>query len=81
MRIVIVTTFMALFFIGCGEKTIEDLPEVNDENCKHENILKIKNKKLQQEYSGLCLRRSSFRSKITGGSNKSWTIRGPVEEE
>lgn len=43
---------------GCDNKQATvPMPEVNDENCKHENIVKIENKGVQQAFSSLCLRR------------------------
>ena len=38
-----------------------ELPEVNDENCQDNNILKITDKKIREEFSGLCIRRGSFK--------------------
>jgi entry exclusion lipoprotein TrbK len=37
------------------------LPEVNDENCKPENIAKL-DKSVQQAFSSLCLRRGRFQA-------------------
>ncbi len=43
---------------SCDNKpATASMPEVNDENCKHENIAKIENKGVQQSFSSLCLRR------------------------
>lgn len=36
------------------------LPVVNDENCKTENIKKIKDKEAQEAFAGLCIRRGDF---------------------
>lgn len=45
---------------GCDSPAPEvALPEVNDENCKHENIVKL-DKSVQKEFSSLCLRRGDF---------------------
>lgn len=37
------------------------LPEVNHENCKLENIQKITDRHIQEEFSGLCLRRVDYK--------------------
>ena len=34
--------------------------EVNDENCKFENIKKIEDKPAREEFAGLCFRRGTF---------------------
>lgn len=48
---------VAALVAGCGKQA---MPEVNDENCEH--IAKIiKDKEMQQEFSGLCLRRGTFK--------------------
>lgn len=36
-----------------------ELPEVNEENCKHENIKQLP-EHIQLEFSALCLRRGEF---------------------
>jgi entry exclusion lipoprotein TrbK len=36
------------------------IPEVNDENCMDKNIVKITDKKVREEFAGLCIRRGSF---------------------
>ena len=43
------------------ETTKMEMPIVNDENCKHEEILKIKDKEMQQEFGSLCSRLSRFK--------------------
>lgn len=48
----------ALLLTGCDEPV--EMPEVNDANCQHEAILKLP-KSIQQEFSGLCLRRGEFK--------------------
>ncbi|MDC4516604.1 entry exclusion lipoprotein TrbK [Acinetobacter baumannii] len=47
-------------FLACSEK----IPEVNDENCKSENIEKIKDDTLRAEFSTKCFR--SGEVKATG---------------
>lgn len=60
-----VIALLGFFLTGCFE---EEMPEVNNENCKTENILKIKSKSLQQEFSSQCLRRGEFKA----SPEKSW---------
>lgn len=53
-----VAALVAALVAGCdNEPAKQAIPEVNDENCKHENIAKIADKGMQQEFSSLCLRR------------------------
>jgi entry exclusion lipoprotein TrbK len=42
--------------------------EVNDENCKLENIKKIEDKHAREEFAGLCFRRGTF----VPSEKKSW---------
>ena len=50
-----------------------ELPEVNDENCKTENIMKIENIEKRQEMGSACFRRTDKPNPITGnGKPKSW---------
>ena len=42
--------------------------EVNDENCKLENIKKIENKSAREEFAGLCFHRGTF----VPSEKKSW---------
>lgn len=44
---------------GCFD---EKMPEVNDINCQHENVLKIKNKSMQKEFVSRCLRAGEFKA-------------------
>lgn len=53
---------LAVLVAGCGNKpALQAMPEVSDENCKHENIQKIEDKGMQQEFAGKCLRRGTFK--------------------
>ncbi|EDC6278205.1 entry exclusion lipoprotein TrbK [Escherichia coli] len=47
----------AALLAGCDKPPV--LPEVNEENCRPENIAKLA-KGAQQEFSSQCLRRGSF---------------------
>ncbi len=50
---------VAALVTGCDNQSATSaMPEVNDENCKPENIAKIGDKGTQQAFSSLCLRRS-----------------------
>jgi entry exclusion lipoprotein TrbK len=44
------------------------LPEVNDENCKTENIKKIENKEVREKFADLCIRGNIFKP----SPKKSW---------
>lgn len=51
------TAFWLVFVVliaGCAQSD-EVMPVVNSENCKPEAIKKLKDKTMQQEFSGLCL--------------------------
>lgn len=50
---------------GCFDA---ELPEVNDTNCKLENIKKIEDRALQKEFSSKCLRRSGGFKESSGES-------------
>ena len=52
------TALVAALVAGCDNKpATAPMPEVNDENCKPENIAKIEDKGVQQAFSSRCLRR------------------------
>ena len=49
---------IAALLAGCDNKPAPSaMPEVNDENCKSQNITKLEDKGVQQAFSSLCLRR------------------------
>ncbi|MGL0788813.1 entry exclusion lipoprotein TrbK [Xanthomonas translucens] len=49
---------VAALVTGCDNKPATvTMPEVNDVNCKPENIAKITDKGVQQSFSSQCLRR------------------------
>jgi|APTNR8051073442_1049403.scaffolds.fasta_scaffold00193_14 entry exclusion lipoprotein TrbK len=53
---------LAVLAAGCDNKpALQAMPEVNDENCKLENIQKIEEKGMQQEFAGKCARRGTFK--------------------
>lgn len=53
---------LAALSAGCDNKpALQAMPEVNDENCKLENIQKIEEKGMQQEFAGKCARRGTFK--------------------
>ena len=54
----VVAALVAVMVAGCDNKPATSvMPEVNDENCKHENIASIKDRGTQQAFSSMCLRR------------------------
>jgi len=53
----IIATAIMVVLSGCGKP---EVPEVNDENCAEENVLKIKDEEVQKKLRGLCMRRSRF---------------------
>ena len=42
-------------------ETKKQLPAVNDENCKTENLKKIEDKETRQQLASLCIRRGTFK--------------------
>ena len=53
---------LAALAARCDNKpALQAMPEVNDENCKLENIQKIEEKGMQQEFAGKCARRGTFK--------------------
>ena len=53
---------LAALAAGCDNKpALQAMPEDNDENCKLENIQKIEDKGMQQEFAGKCARRGTFK--------------------
>ena len=53
---------LAVLAAGCDNKpALQAMPEVNDENCKLENVQKIEDKGMQQDFAGKCARRGTFK--------------------
>lgn len=57
---------VAALLVGCGpnvpeERQKEEMPVVNDENCKLENIKKIQDEKVRQALADACARRGDFK--------------------
>lgn len=46
---------------GCSPNK-KELPAVNDENCKEENLKKMEDKEARQELAGLCIRRGTAKT-------------------
>jgi entry exclusion lipoprotein TrbK len=42
-------------------ETKKQLPAVNDENCKPENLQKMQDKEMREELASLCIRRGTFK--------------------
>lgn len=54
--------YWASLSIACSSETrIQQLPVVDGENCKNENILKIKDKTAREKFASKCARRGTFR--------------------
>ena len=62
IKVTIVAPVITFILIsGCSEGPVEIiLPEVNDENCRHENVMKIEQEELRQRFASMCLRRNPF---------------------
>jgi entry exclusion lipoprotein TrbK len=62
LGLVAAATISAALAAGCdkGPATFV-LPQVNDENCKPENLAKIGDKEAQQAFSSQCMRRGEFK--------------------
>lgn len=60
------TVFLTIGLLGlaaCSEQPEEfTMPEVNNENCRHENVMKMEPKELRQKFASLCLRRNAIQS-------------------
>jgi len=71
----LIVAILATLITSCSQepdKPVEAaLPIVNDENCVHEEILKLKDKEKMMQFSSLCLRRGSFKR----SSGKTWTVK------
>ncbi len=60
-RNVMVAYVFASLTTGCLDHSpsVAQLPEVNDENCKHENVLKLP-EDMRKKMGSACFRRSKF---------------------
>jgi entry exclusion lipoprotein TrbK len=54
----LLATLLAFASACSKETTTQDMPDVNDENCKPEVIKNINDKGAQQEFASKCLHRS-----------------------
>ncbi len=54
IKIVLLTAFMAV--AGCNSAS--SMPEVNDENCKLDNIKQMEDNPMRKEFAGRCARES-----------------------
>jgi len=54
--------------IACSPEAPKTKLQVNDENCKPENITAIKDKTAQQQFAGACAHRGAFKP----SEKKSW---------
>lgn len=68
----LIATILVAITSGCSND--EESPkqevklEVNDENCRLENIKKIENKSAREEFAGLCFHSGTF----VPSAKKSW---------
>ncbi|MDD2661597.1 MAG: entry exclusion lipoprotein TrbK [Methylococcales bacterium] len=69
-KIMLALILATLATAGCTESD-DATPVVNNENCAIEAIKKIKNKAIQQEFAGLCVRRSITPDTLPT-NNKKW---------
>jgi entry exclusion lipoprotein TrbK len=61
-RPLIVLTLVAACVAACApNETKKQLPPVNDENCKTENLQRMQDKEMRQELASLCIRRGTFK--------------------
>lgn len=55
---------LAALAAGCDKQPepqkVADLPQVNDENCKPENVAKV-DTRVRQQFADACARRGSFK--------------------
>ena len=57
--------------VGCTDDVVNEainLPEVNDDNCQQENIMKITDKTARSKFVSLCIRRGD----LVKSTPKSW---------
>lgn len=57
---------VAALLTGCAPDALEEpekeeMPVMNDENCKLENIKKIQDEKVRQAFADACARRGDFK--------------------
>jgi entry exclusion lipoprotein TrbK len=63
-----------LGLVGCSDETENyTMPEVNNENCRHENVAKLEPTDLREKFASLCLKRNKLRPTE---NPKSW---GPAD--
>lgn len=60
-RSLIALTLAIACMTACSpNETKKQLPAVNDENCKTENLKRMQDKEMRQELASLCIRRGTF---------------------
>lgn len=73
LKIVSVTILLIAVTLLLIHHFDEKMPEINDINCQHENILKIEDKAMQQDFFSQCLRRGNPRSgEFKASPKKEW---------
>lgn len=57
----IILLLVSSLFLGCEKKPeTTTMPELNEENCKPENVEKIEPAEIREQFSGMCLRAGKF---------------------
>jgi entry exclusion lipoprotein TrbK len=59
----VLTMLLAALISACSPQPSaeEKMAAVNDENCKTENIARIKDKEAREQFGGMCIRRGTFK--------------------
>ncbi|MFA6162217.1 MAG: entry exclusion lipoprotein TrbK [Methylobacter sp.] len=52
---------IATLIVACFHDSEEEMPIVNNENCKAEGITKIEDKAVRDKFASLCARRGQFK--------------------
>jgi entry exclusion lipoprotein TrbK len=61
-RLLSAAALALIWVMACSpNETKKQLPAVNDENCKTENLTKMADKEQRQELASLCIRRGTFK--------------------
>ena len=56
--LLVLATLLTALFSACSPDTSrKEMPIVNDENCKSENMAQIDNKEAREQFASACLRR------------------------
>ena len=62
LMLLLLNIFITTLLGACSpENSTKTMPVVNDENCKSENIAKIEDKTMREQFTSMCIRRSNFK--------------------